>query len=301
MTDGDYAAPVRRDLLPDAIVGVRETNATRACRIGGCHVRVVARGFCDRHYRRWRKAGGQARPGANGESWKTPEYITWANLKRRGGVCEAWRSYDAFLRDVGRRPHGCLALQRKDSDKPWGPGNWTWSPSRSHSLSSRMRQSIATRERVVVDGETLYRCGGVCGQFLKAYEFYTHKSSITGIRSLCKTCHSAVVMRTRDPEKCRVSRIRSEARRRARKIGVPADVLRRQFDELSVLWGDSCLKCGSVDHLAWDHIVPLARGGPHRVTNLQRLCRQCNSRKSIDVVDYRSVAQVEWAIGMEAA
>jgi hypothetical protein len=40
-----------------------------------------------------------------------------------------------------------------------------------------------------------------------------------------------------------------------------------------------CLKCGATDDLTVDHIRALARGGGHNMTNLQTLCRSCNSRK----------------------
>lgn len=43
--------------------------------------------------------------------------------------------------------------------------------------------------------------------------------------------------------------------------------------------GFCCVGCGSADHLAVDHIRPLARGGSDRISNLQTLCRSCNSKK----------------------
>jgi hypothetical protein len=43
--------------------------------------------------------------------------------------------------------------------------------------------------------------------------------------------------------------------------------------------GHRCVKCGSPDDLALDHIYPWSRGGPDTQDNLQMLCRSCNSRK----------------------
>lgn len=40
-----------------------------------------------------------------------------------------------------------------------------------------------------------------------------------------------------------------------------------------------CIKCGSGEHLAIDHIVPLIKGGDNIESNVQVLCRSCNSRK----------------------
>ena len=40
-----------------------------------------------------------------------------------------------------------------------------------------------------------------------------------------------------------------------------------------------CVNCGASDDLTVDHIVPLARGGKSSPSNLQTLCRSCNSAK----------------------
>ena len=43
--------------------------------------------------------------------------------------------------------------------------------------------------------------------------------------------------------------------------------------------GYRCVHCSTNRNLAVDHIRPLARGGSDRITNLQTLCRSCNSAK----------------------
>jgi len=48
-----------------------------------------------------------------------------------------------------------------------------------------------------------------------------------------------------------------------------------------------CLACGAVDYLEFDHIMPLALGGPNHPDNLQVLCRHCNSKKHATYKDYR--------------
>ena len=40
-----------------------------------------------------------------------------------------------------------------------------------------------------------------------------------------------------------------------------------------------CCGCDDVDLLEIDHIVPFSQGGPDDETNLQVLCRDCNSDK----------------------
>ena len=70
---------------------------------------------------------------------------------------------------------------------------------------------------------------------------------------------------------------------------LPIDNKRRPFSfdekvkviELNVLkYGIAmCEKCRATKNFSIDHRVPLARGGHNGVSNLQLLCKNCNSKK----------------------
>ena len=47
---------------------------------------------------------------------------------------------------------------------------------------------------------------------------------------------------------------------------------------------DRCAYCGGDDRLQWDHLIPLARGGPDGFDNLVRACATCNASKGASLV-----------------
>ena len=43
--------------------------------------------------------------------------------------------------------------------------------------------------------------------------------------------------------------------------------------------GDVCAYCGATGSLQWEHIIPLALGGPDSIDNMVRACAPCNQTK----------------------
>ena len=78
-------------------------------------------------------------------------------------------------------------------------------------------------------------------------------------------------------------RIRSARLSAARKL---AKHTPEQWDALLDLVGRECLRCGADAYLK-DHILPIYLGGSDGIENLQPLCRQCNSAKGPEAIDYR--------------
>jgi 5-methylcytosine-specific restriction endonuclease McrA len=50
--------------------------------------------------------------------------------------------------------------------------------------------------------------------------------------------------------------------------------------------GFKCAKCGALDDLTIDHVVPKSLGGENSQRNYQTLCRQCNLEKGASVALY---------------
>ena len=53
----------------------------------------------------------------------------------------------------------------------------------------------------------------------------------------------------------------------------------------------SCLKKEDEITLSIDHIIPLSKGGTNYISNIQPLCRSCNSKKNVKTIIYQPITQ----------
>lgn len=67
-----------------------------------------------------------------------------------------------------------------------------------------------------------------------------------------------------------------------------------EFAQATALLTGACAYCGSTGKLTLDHVVPLARGGVHRIENLVAACKPCNTRKHArDELEFRALLALE--------
>lgn len=114
---------------------------------------------CTRDVAKWATHHGHQRGGK-----QSPTYTTWRAMLRRCsdpghpsykdyggrgiGVCDAWRSFEAFLSDMGERPEGKY-LDRIDCDGDYSAGNCRWTTNRENNNNRR------NNRRLELDGRTL--------------------------------------------------------------------------------------------------------------------------------------------------
>lgn len=81
-----------------------------------------------------------------------------------------------------------------------------------------------------------------------------------------------------NPEKVRLAKKLNKGKRRAKVKGnhVPSWVVRRLFD----LFERQCAYCRNSPAVHLDHIMPLAKGGEHKIENLAPACARCNQSKN---------------------
>lgn len=87
--------------------------------------------------------------------------------------------------------------------------------------------------------------------------------------------------------------VAAKNRRRARKLSARGTWSASDISILHTILGNNCM--GNGPHsgkITIDHVIPLSLGGSNHPTNLQFLCRSCNSRKQAQRTDYRSREQI---------
>jgi 5-methylcytosine-specific restriction endonuclease McrA len=161
-----------------------------------------------------------------------------------------------------------------------------------------------------------------CREVKPISDFYKDKHSSCGTKSCCKACAAEGARKSskkhyyrnveeerkrsrnyqaehveerraflREWRRAHVDKSRAHSRTRyARKSGAEGKVTDEEWKALKEFYKFTCLRCKRKEpgiRLEPDHVVPLSKGGPNIIKNIQPLCRSCNSYKHDKYIDYR--------------
>jgi hypothetical protein len=152
-----------------------------------------------------------------------------------------------------------------------------------------------------------------CKEIKSVEMFDKNKNQKGGFSNECKACKSAYnalwyaipankakrlakvritgpVWKRANAESVRIQRVKDESKRNALKRGNTIEPLPKNWWQLLLnFYGAACMKCGAVNKLTHDHVIPIFLGGPEAMSNFQILCRSCNCKKgSRSCADYRN-------------
>lgn len=231
-------------------------TAARACSIEGCESPRCARGWCNKHYRRWKNTGSTELPiricevpdcGAlhSARGWCHKHYYRWKNtgsvdLRERPKACEV-----AGCENKPQAGGKCKAHYQSEYSKA---RRASWTEEERQAERARLAESaLRSYRRARSEGRCVYRTGRGCQ----------------------RPAEDGVVLCREHREK-----VNEKARLEAQRV----------FDHSYAERGlRECWMCGghytAANPRQHDHLIPASRGGPDDLWNMAPACRRCNVRR----------------------
>lgn len=164
---------------------------------------------------------------------------------------------------------------------------------RRYSEEGKLKLSIARKDKRLGSDNPNWR-GGLpncieCGRQLSVRKSKTRRSCF------CSSCYCKKLIGRIPPNwkggysNTKEGRTMYSLLRRERTRGVEGSHTLVQWMKLKERCGYFCLRCKKKEPeivLTRDHIVPITKGGTNYISNIQPLCRSCNSIKNTKIENY---------------
>lgn len=203
---------------------------------------------------------------------------------------------------------GVVRVFQEDQVMPWPKGR---KYSEEH-IAKRSASLIASGKRqkkpVVLDGVAYWKCG-TCKTYRPESDFYIDGKTVAGVASVCKACHTAASIRTRDKANSRemnaeyMRRARKENQDKFRACEREASMRKRHPEKISARYavnnavkrGDlvkpnGCEQCGREARLTGHH------DDYSKPLNVRWLCYSCHGKEH-RVIEFAKVGDNRMAEG----
>lgn len=192
-----------------------------------------------------------------------PTHPKTKKLIRRGGQGAAWNLVCLFLWVSQNKPSGQLDGMT-DEDIEIAAG-WEGDDGKFVATLSEVR---------FLDGDAGSR---------SIHDWEAHNPWAAGATRRSQKSSAAAATKWGIPESTN-KQTRSERLAEARKLGTHTAA---EWTAMVDIFDSKCVRCDESGEIVKDHIVPIYKGGSDSISNLQPLCRRCNSSKGPETADFR--------------
>jgi 5-methylcytosine-specific restriction endonuclease McrA len=198
----------------------------------------------------------RAKDGLDGRcrTCKSAAYAKWAAKQDPDELREGWRTYYVVNRECRRASATARYRANPEADR----------------LRARARRQADLEHARAIDRRSYHRNAQRRAEAIRQNRQRWFAANREQLRERRRAAYVA------DPEPFREAVRRRDARKRAATV-VPFTPA--QLAVKLALYGGCCRWCGR-PATCWDHVKPLAKGGPHMLANLTPACTRCNQAKS---------------------
>jgi len=137
----------------------------------------------------------------------------------------------------------------------------------------------------------------ICEETKSLEDFAKNKACKLGRRNQCNKCQTQYNKRLKYSQEYyesnrEVMRYNSH-KLYTRKSGAKGSHTLQEWLDLKNQYGHTCPRCGVKEpniKLSTDHIIPLSQGGLNYISNIQPLCKPCNSSKHVRTIKFSPIA-----------